>query len=41
MCVAPRLETPFGTRLSPMSKVRDVTYLSGSDKEILGSTGRI
>lgn len=26
------IDNPFGTRLSPMSQVRTVTYVSGSDK---------
>ncbi len=30
-------ENPFGTRLSPMSQVQTVTYVSGSDNQRLGA----
>jgi hypothetical protein len=35
------LDNPFGTRLSPMSPVRPVTYVSGPDIGVVGSAGRI
>ena len=35
------LDNPFGPRLSPMSQVRSVTYLSGSDKCESGAPDRI
>jgi hypothetical protein len=35
------LHNPFGTRLLPMSQVRSVTYLSGSDKRYSGGEGGI
>ena len=31
------LDNPFGTRLSPMSRVRSVTYVSGPDMQFYGS----
>jgi hypothetical protein len=34
------LHNPFGTRLSPMSSERSVTYVSGPDIEIAGDPGR-
>src|SRR5882672_1221916 len=33
------LDNPFGTRLSPMSWVRGVTYVSGLDKHHTGGRG--
>jgi hypothetical protein len=33
------LDNPFGTRLSPMSQVRSVTYVSGLDKFEHGERG--
>jgi hypothetical protein len=33
------LDNPFGTRLSPMSQVRGVTYVSGPDNQRAGGEG--
>jgi hypothetical protein len=35
------LDNPFGTRLSPMSKVRSVTYVSGPDTQVDGGESGI
>ena len=35
------LDNPFGTRLSPMSQVRGVTYVSGLDTQRAGGEGGI
>jgi hypothetical protein len=34
------LDNPFGTRLSPMSQVRSVTYVSGLDTRPVWRRGR-
>ena len=34
------LDNPFGTRLSPMSSVRSVTYVSGPDTALVAGRGR-
>jgi hypothetical protein len=33
------LDNPFGTRLSPLSQVRSVTYVSGLDNNSIGERG--
>ena len=35
------LDNPFGPRLSPISSVRSVTHVSGSDNGVIGRSGGI
>ena len=34
------IDNPFGTRLSPMSLVRSVTHVSGTDRQVMAGRSR-